>query len=163
MKIRSCFVSNSSSSSFIIHDMDAATLKEKVIQCGKEFLLNKMSPSERDRSNAEDVAERISRKFFEQEGNAMFLDFGNGTGRGQWKSNIKRIAKYAYSDEAWVEEILSKEFVFQKSKEKIAVMVEGENALRDFFGWVLDEDGEEWSPGDVLARRIGTSSPVRMS
>lgn len=163
MKMRSCFVSNSSSSSFIIHDMDAETLKEKAIQCGKELLLKKMSPSERDRPNAEAIAERNARKFFDWEGNVEFFDFGNGIGRDQWKSNIKQMAEECYSDESWVEETLSEEFVFQKSKEKIAVMVERENAFRDFFGWIEDENGEEWSPGTIIAERLGTCQPIRMS
>lgn len=163
MKCRSCFVSNSSSSSFIIHDMDAETLKEKAIQCGKELLLEKMSPSERDRSNAEAIAEKNSRQFFDWKGNVEFFNFGNGIGRGQWKSNIKRIAEECYSDELWVEKTLSEEFVFQKSKEKIAVMIERENSFRDFFGWVADENGEEWSPGTVIADRLGTCQPIRMS
>ena len=163
MKMRSCFVSNSSSSSFIIHDMDAEMLKEKAIQCGKELLLKKMSSSERDRPNAEAIAERNARRFFDQQGNVEFFNFGNGIGRGQWKSNIKQMAEKCYSDESWVEETLSEEFVFQKSKEKIAVMLERENAFRDFFGWIEDENGEEWSPGTIIAEKLGTCYPIRMS
>lgn len=163
MKMRSCFVSNSSSSSFIIHDMDAETLKEKAIECGKAILLEKMTPAERDKSNAESIAEKNSRKFFEWPGNVSFFNFGNGLGAGQWKSNLKEMAEECYANVQSVKETLEEEFVFQKSPEKIAVMVDRENAMNGFFGYVADEDGEEWSATTVFAERLGTSRPIRMT
>lgn len=162
MKIRSCFVSNSSSSSFIIHGIDAETLKERAIQCGKQILLDKMTPAERKRPDAENIAESNSRQFFNWYGNVDFFNFGDETGEGHWKSNLRQMAKECYTDEGWVEKVLSDEFVFQKSKEKIAVMVELDNSFRDFFGWIADENGEEWSPGTIIAKRLGTSRPIRM-
>ena len=163
MKIRSCFVSNSSSSSFIIHDMDAETLKEKAIECGKAILLEKMTPAERERPNAESIAEKNSRKFFEWHGNVSFFNFGNGLGAGQWKRNLNEMAKDGYTDVHGVKEMLEEEFVFQKSPEKIAVMVDRENAMNSFFGDVADENGEEWSATTVFAERLGTSRPIRMT
>ncbi len=162
MKIRSCFVSNSSSSSFIVHDMDAATMKEKAIECCKEFILEAMKPSERDRPNADAIAEKRARTFFDNPSNVKFFNFGSDMKHSQWKRNVRELANFSYADYGDAELYLEQEYVFPDSPERIALMVDAENALIRYFGYA-GKEGEEISVMEALREELGSCYPIRMT
>ena len=163
MKARTCFVSNSSSSSFVVHDASSEEVKEKVIQCCRDFILNAMSLRERMHRGTVEGAEVQARRFVENPDNVLFLDIGGRIGRHKYDQMLKNVAEYSYSDANAVKENLEEDYAFPDSPERIALMVDAENAFIREFGWGDGRnDNAETSIMEAIEDAIG-ARPVRLT
>lgn len=162
MKHRSCFVSNSSSSSFIIDNFCNDWIKAQVKRCCLRFVERKVNggkPFPPDRRKQ--MMKRIS-AFLDNPKNVIFVNFERNLTERQKELRIRRICDLACIAPSDFHDAVKRSG--KKLEDGITAMVDAENALYDEFGCAKDEI-TPWTDESILealAKELGTPA-LRLS
>lgn len=167
MKFRSCFVSNSSSSSFVVNNLSPAEAKERVVACCTEFTLRKYPPKMRTPERKAEIRRKV-RKFIENPEYVQFIEFPPNLGERQKAVRMKILENLTYGDIEDIEKMLQTRV--RKSALTATVVADAENAFLAQFGYAPAEypsNDPEWpfkeeSVMEALERALGTY-PERMT
>ena len=137
MKHRSCFVSNSSSSSFIIDSFCNDWIKAQVKRCCLRFVerkINEGKPFQPDRRKQ--MMKKIS-AFLDNPENVIFVNFEQNLTERQKELRIRRICNLACIAPSDFHDAVKRSG--KKLEDGITAMVDAENALLEEFGYAKDE------------------------
>lgn len=162
MKLRQCFVSNSSSSSFIIDSFYNDWIKAQVKRCCLRFVerkINEGKPFPPDRRKQ--MMKKIS-AFLDNPENVIFVNFERNLTERQKELRIRRICNLACIAPSDFHDAVKRSG--KKLEDGITAMVDAENALYDEFGCAKDEitPWEDESILEALAKELGTPA-LRLS
>ena len=137
MKIRQCFVSNSSSSSFIVDNLRCDSVKALVKRCCLRFVERKLNGGKPFPPDKRKQMQKKIDRFVDNPGKVVFVKFEGGLTERQKNLRIQRICNLAYiapSDFCDAVKRSGKDI-----NEGLTAVVDAENAFIEEFGYAKDE------------------------
>ena len=160
MKLRTCFVSNSSSSSFVISDANAAEARARIVECCTSFVLAKLPPKRRTKEKAQEIRASVKR-FVSNPNLVQIVEFPEGLSKSQRTARMKLVENLTYARVDDIAKMLDERV--RPGSYTATVVSDAENAFIEAFEYApTGLNGEEESIMSALERSLGTY-PERMT